>query len=183
MGLLAGPAAADGERYHDPAGDQLYTIGGHGNTTPPYLTPSHRAGDVVKIATRTTATRVTVRVTFRKLTAHGRRLDFVLSTKPGRTYELVDDHFSGGPPPSVTFTRNGKVIECPGLREVVDREADVASLSVPRSCLGNATSVRTGFVGLWAKVMLGSSYADDARQTGTTGRTGTVAMGPEVSFG
>ncbi|MDP3891553.1 hypothetical protein [Nocardioides sp.] len=173
--LLVPTAAHAGKSVHrDAVGDVAsFTDGDESFTT----VPGQKVGDVVRSTGKHKGKRVSFSVKMRALPKtkhpHGVVTRIVTNKK---TY-FADMSRVPGLGNDVFLTRNGKLIDCVGLRQKRSAKRNTLTVSVPRSCLGKPRWVRLGGAVYWSpgnKTLVDESHRTSLQQDKD------IAVGPRI---
>jgi hypothetical protein len=176
---VATPAHAATSSRTDPAGDVVrYDASGV-----PTTVAGTRNGDVVRRTYSHTSTVVKVRVAYRDLARAGSQvaLSGTITTSTGKTRVFqafaTPDYWPGS---HYLTDPRGMPVTCSGMRHTFDYTDNVATVTVPRSCLGKPAWVRIGVQHTWFDTQ-GVEYADDAGRAGWSetdvATSGRIAVG------
>ncbi|MDP3891552.1 hypothetical protein [Nocardioides sp.] len=173
--LLVPTAAHAGKSVHrDAVGD----VGSFTDESENFTTlPGQKVGDVVRSVGKHKGKRVSFSVKMRALPktkhSHGVVTRIVTNKK---TY-FADAHSAPGLGSDVFLTRNGKLIDCAGMRHKRSAKRNTITLSVPRSCLGNPRWVKLGGGVYWLKG--NKSFVDESHRTSIQ-EGKDLAVGPRI---
>lgn len=146
---FAGPAVAGTYTHQDPAKD--VTLTGPFNVS---TVPANKEADITKVSVTHSATSVRSVTTLRDITKNDlHRFITTLRLKNGskfKTFQAVLATDDGNPQSDLTlYTGAGDPVSCPGLSSTVDFQKDVATITVPRSCIGKPAWVKAAVVAEW----------------------------------
>ena len=176
----AASAEAATSRHADPAGDVVtYDASGA-----PVTAADTRNGDIVSRSFTYTDTAVQVRVTYRDLARQGMQMSLngQVQTSSGATRVFqayaTPDSWAGG---HYLTTPRGMPVTCTGMRHTFDYTKNVATVTIPRGCLGKPSWVRLGVQHSWFDNQ-GVMSIDDAGRTGWS-ESAPVALSGRISRG
>jgi hypothetical protein len=159
----------------DPAGDVVT----YDSSGVPVTAPNLRNGDIVSRTYTHTTTAVQVRVAYRDLAKAGSQLtlsgQIVTSSGAKRVFQAfaTPDYWPGS---HYLTNAKGMPVTCSGMRHSFDYTHDVATVSIPRGCLGKPSWVRVGVQHSWFD-QAGVMSADDAGRAGWSESADVVLSG------
>ncbi len=141
--------------------------------------------DVTSLRVRHLANRIVVTATYAELNK-GKVVLASTSTykfNDGPTVGVMLDTYAKSSGETVMYTTHrGKPVDCKGLDDTIDYDANTVELSIPRKCVGDPRWVQVGYVGTGSEEDSSSefgyrNYRDNALDTGHTynGATAKVA--------
>lgn len=124
--------------------------------------------DIVRVAIDHRARVVLIRTKYAALDRRVVRIDALdIRTSAGKRFMAQSFVMKRGKWQGATSLGTGTAeVDCPGMRHRFDYEANVATWSIPRSCLGRPRWVRLG-VGMGRGPWSGPAFIDDAFRKGT----------------
>jgi hypothetical protein len=172
---LAGPAHAGRRTVLDPANDVVKQIG----QEPQKAAPHYDASDVTRFVTTLTQTRLVLSTGVRNLPKNYWAMLWEVQTDAGTRYDI--DLLKTG---EVRFSvRTGGIeVPCEGMTRKADQLHSRVTVSLPLSCLGEPTTVRTGAGAAASTRSLGRIYTDDAQRVGAYSGS-ELALGRTVKRG
>lgn len=130
----------------------------------PTTAPDNTDTDITRVAVDHRAHRIVLQTTLRDLTVDSGVVVYEIRTGT-RNYSVLQRLGTDKTFPAFAFFRaNGDRVRCTGVERNVDRAANVATLNIPRRCLGRPAWVRVG-VGALKLDMTETSFSvfsDDA---------------------
>jgi hypothetical protein len=164
VGLPLGVAEAATYRHADPQGDvqSQATDSTTGDMSP---APDAKDPDVTRLTVAHASRKVSVRLRLRDLTRTGQVEGVVIYLRTNEHVRREVDVMAG---PGmwrgqVDFSSPRRSLHCKGLTHDLDYDHNVATVSIPRSCLSRPRWVQVGVGAI--KMTDTTAYADDAQST------------------
>lgn len=177
---VAGPSAAADYTHTDPAKDVVLTdpfdVG---------PAPDNKEADIVKVSVTHSATKVRSTIELRDITK-SRKHNFVINlrAKVGAKVRHFDIYLQTDPSDAqgelTVYGKDGLPVTCPGQSSDIDYGKDVVTVTVPRSCLGKPSWVKTAITAEWVPSH-DDYYSDNGLKKG--GAPGVVTYSPQITKG
>lgn len=178
--LTLAPAFAGKQVTRDTRGDvaTLYFDPEAAGPLVPTPVPDETSADITRTVVRHTARRVIVKVHFRDALAHRAPAIFLSLVTPDTNFDVTYDKTSIQ---ALAIEKQGKLVLCKGATRSFPLTTDVATISLPRRCLGTPRWVRLQ-VGALRVDSAGDITLDDGQHDGMR-RDLDLATGPRVRKG
>lgn len=144
----------------------------------PTPVPDETSADITRTVVRHTARRVIVKVHFRDALARRAPAMYLNLTTPDTQFEVNYDKTSIEP---LMILKRGRNVACKGAKSAFPLDADIATISLPRRCLGAPRWVRLQ-VGALRADRAGNLLIDDGQREGMRSDLDLVT-GPRVRKG